>query len=79
MSEAGDKFSTIEPGQRIVKSFEANRRAGPAAHSLAARSLEMTGENRDPIGKPEQPVQTLELSRRVAAAEVRAAHITDQQ
>jgi hypothetical protein len=53
LSEAVYKLPTIEPGQRIVKPFEANRRAGPAAHSLAARSLEMTGENRDPIGKPE--------------------------
>ena len=41
--------------------------------------FEMTGENRDPIRKPEQPVETIEMIRSVAAAEVRAAHIADEQ
>ena len=38
----------------------------------------MPGEDRDPIGKPEKPAETLELGRRIAAAEVRPATDNDR-
>src|SRR5262249_10749397 len=79
LSEAGDKLPAIKSGQRIVQPFEADRRARPAAHPLAAWPLEGPTADCDPIWKPEQPAPAIELGCCISGAEVRAAHVDDQQ
>ncbi|MCC2626921.1 MAG: hypothetical protein K0S14_571 [Thermomicrobiales bacterium] len=51
----------------------------PAAHPLAARSFEVSGEDGHPVREPQQPGQTLVLGGCVAAAEIWSSDVPDQQ
>ena len=75
----GDERLAVHVQQRAVQPLEADRRARPPAHALAARSLEVAGKHRDPVGQAQQLRQALELRRRVAAAEVGPTDVADEQ
>ena len=74
-----DERGAVQARQGVVEPLEADGGAGPAAHPFAARPLEVAGEDRHPVGQPQQPGQALVLRRRVAAAEVGPPHVADQQ
>ncbi len=69
----------IHPRQRVEEALEADRRARPPAHPLAARPLEVAGEDRHPVRQAQQAIQAAVLGDGVAAAEIGAADIADEQ
>ena len=55
------KAAAVQPGQRVVQALEADGRARPAAHPLAAGPLEVAGEDGHPVRQAQQAGQALVL------------------